>query len=229
MCTLLFRHRPGDPYPLAVLSNRDEAYDRPSSGWEWREGPHPYFAPRDNIAGGTWIGLGETGVLAALTNIFPSLEGHDFSSRGSLVTEMLAQGSARKARRRMHALLKEHRYNKFNLLVGDGLEAHLFTWGGDELWEGRLNPGVYQVGNDPWDGQMIQGATGTNADWLEANSDILKSHPEVCKHGEKYGTRSSSMILLDGLNPRRSLVWHGEGPACEAAYVQVLAPSKAEL
>ena len=229
MCTLLFRHRPGDNYPLAVLSNRDEAYHRSSTGWDWRAGPRPYFAPRDNVAGGTWIGLSETGVLAALTNVFPALKGDDFHTRGSLVTEMLALDTARKARRRLRALLKEHRYNKFNLLVGDGLEAHVFTWAGEGLRESRLSPGVYEVANDPWDGQMLAEATGTNADWLEANRGILKSHPKICKHGKKYGTCSSSIILLDGINPRRSLVWHGEGPACKADYVQVLAPSKAEL
>lgn len=227
MCTLLFRHRPGDTYPLAILSNRDERHTRPSSGWKWHAGTPAIFAPRDDAAGGTWIGLSEKGVVAALTNIFPPVKGKNFRSRGALVIDMLALDRAKKARRKVRALLDESPYNKFNLLVADGLEAFMFSWDGKGLWEGRLNPGVYKVGNDPWDGLMQPEAKGSNAAWLESNGDALKSHPEICKHGEEYGTRSSSKILLDAVNPGQSQVWHAEGNPCETAYQMALEPAGA--
>ncbi|MQY63486.1 MAG: hypothetical protein GH143_04165 [Calditrichaeota bacterium] len=47
MCTLLFRHRPGDIYPIAVLANRDERYRRPSGDWAWRGRDRRYFSPVD--------------------------------------------------------------------------------------------------------------------------------------------------------------------------------------
>ena len=62
MCTLLIRLSPGDDYPLAILSNRDEVYDRPSGGWEWRGEEGQIFAPIDIQAGGSWIGFNDKGV-----------------------------------------------------------------------------------------------------------------------------------------------------------------------
>ena len=38
----------------------------------------------------------------------------------------------------------------------------------------------------------------------------------------EYGTRSSSIILLDALVPAESSIWHSEGYACQASYVKVL-------
>ena len=55
MCTLLFRHRPGDEYPLALLANRDEAYGRPAAGWAWRGVDRAFFAPLDRHAGGNML------------------------------------------------------------------------------------------------------------------------------------------------------------------------------
>ena len=72
MCTILVRHNPADPHPLAILANRDEAYNRSSGGWAWRGGDRQYFAPVDHVAGGSWIGLNQTGLVVALTNIFPN-------------------------------------------------------------------------------------------------------------------------------------------------------------
>ncbi|MCH7574086.1 MAG: NRDE family protein [Candidatus Marinimicrobia bacterium] len=222
MCTLLFRHRPGDPHPLALLSNRDEQFERPSSGWSWREGPPRLFAPLDEKAGGTWIGMSASGIVAALTNVFPPLKDGVYYSRGSLVIEMLALRSASKARRKVRALLDKHDINKFNLLVADGTTAMMFSYDGRGLWEARLEPGVYQVGNDPWSGNKLDSGDGPNARWMEDHKSQLTQHPDICKHGDKYGTRSSSIILLNGLTPAESIIWHLEGYPCQSTYRQIL-------
>ena len=227
MCTLLIRHKPGDPYPLAILSNRDERYGRPSAGWEWRDAQPPYFAPLDELAGGTWIGLSERGVVVGLTNIFPSLEGDDFTSRGALVAGMLSLTAAKKARRRVRQLIDEQSFNKFNLLVADGFEAVVLSWDGLGLWDGSLAPGTYQIGNDAWNGAKLPEAAGSNSAWLTANRDRLKEHPSICKHGDGYGTRSSSLLLLDALNPTQSQIWHAEGHPCENEYIKVPIPARA--
>ena len=224
MCTLLFRHRPGDTHPLALLSNRDERFGRPASGWSWRDGPPRIFAPRDEQAGGTWIGMSATGIVAALTNVFPPLKEGDYYSRGSLVIEMLALRSASKARRKVRALLKEHDLNKFNLLVADGTTAMMFSYDGLGLWEARLEPGVYQVGNDTWSGNKLDSGSGPNAQWIVDRKSQLQQHPDICKHGDKYGTRSSSIILLNGLTPTESTIWHAEGNPCQSTYEKILGP-----
>ena len=218
MCTLFFRHQPGDEFPLAVLSNRDETYDRPAGGWDWRGSEKECFAPIDLEAGGTWIGLNRHGVVAALTNIFPSWKGTGFRSRGALVTDMLQLDAAAGAPEAMAQSFSTHSYNKFNLLVADPLTAFVFSWAGDELETFALRPGVYQVNNILFDGMQQPDAGGPNEMWLEREVGCLTEHPLVCRHGDGYGTRCSHKLLIheDGLE--RSRVWHLDGHPCEGKF-----------
>lgn len=226
MCTLLIRHNPGDPYPLALLANRDELYDRPSEDWAWREGSRRYFAPRDRQAGGTWIGLNDGGVVVALTNIFPSRQDAVYRSRGALVIDMLALARAGLAPARMREAVKREDYNNFNMLVADPVEAILFTWRNAELRQFALAPGVYTVGNDPFDDVFQPMSSQTNEAWLSSEAGYLKQHPQVCKHGEGYGTRCSHKLLVHGRQPTRSMVWHLEGHPCQNSFDLVLAPTE---
>ena len=69
MCLIVFAWRPGHTQPLIVAANRDEFYARPSRPLaQWPEAPHVH-AGRDLEAGGTWLGVGDHGRFAALTNI----------------------------------------------------------------------------------------------------------------------------------------------------------------
>lgn len=224
MCTLLIRHNPVDPYPLALLANRDEAYDRPAEGWAWRDGSPPYFAPRDREAGGTWIGLNAAGMVVALTNIFPSQKSGTYRSRGALVTDMLALEQAGKAPDQLEAAVSRADYNDFNLLVIDTREAHLFTWQNAQLKAFNLNPGSYKVGNDPFEGGAQPLDDLTNEVWLEEESATLAHHPQICKHEEKYGTRCSHRLLVHRDGVASSEVWHLEGHPCEGQFARVLGP-----
>jgi uncharacterized protein with NRDE domain len=218
MCTLLFRHHPDDPYPLAILSNRDEAYGRPSGDWEWRGSNPRYFAPVDLKAGGTWIGMNEQGVVVALTNIFPGRMNPAFRSRGALVVELLHLDEARRAPELLHSILKDRPYNNFNLLVGDRTSAYLFTWQGRDLRQHELSPGVYEVANRPYRGAVLPDDISENEAWLAARAGRLKEHPSVCKHGPGYGTRCSHKLLIHGEDPASSRIWHLEGHPCERSY-----------
>ena len=222
MCTLFFRHRPGDEYPLAILSNRDEQYGRPSKGWDWRGSGPDWFAPIDLEAGGTWIGLSRHGVVAALTNIFPSWEGKQFRSRGALVTDMMSLERAADARGGVADTFSTHSYNKFNLLVADSRAAFVFSWAGGDLETFDLRPGVYEVNNIAFGGVEKPNPGISNERWLEREESRLTEHPMVCRHGDGYGTRCSHKILLhkDGLEG--SMVWHLDGHPCEGHFQQVL-------
>ena len=69
MCTLIALHRPHPRVPLVVAANRDEYLDRPASGLAiFESGGRRIVAPRDLRAGGTWLGLNDRGMFAALTN-----------------------------------------------------------------------------------------------------------------------------------------------------------------
>lgn len=232
MCTLLVRFRPGDTYPVGILSNRDEFYARPSGSWAWRGRNRRYFSPVDLQAGGTWIGLNESGVVVALTNIFPSRKEPAFPSiplgtvrsRGALVKDMLALNRADQAPAEMRRQLAEHNYDNFNLLVADGAAVLLFTWDRAGLRVVDLAPGVYLVDNVPYDGSRLPDPGGVNESWLVQEAERLKEHPDICRHGESYGTRASHKLLLNGEEPSSSLVWHLDGHPCQGSYELVLGP-----
>ncbi|MFC1618514.1 NRDE family protein [Candidatus Neomarinimicrobiota bacterium] len=218
----MMRLNPGDEYPVVILSNRDEAYDRPSGDWDWRGEQGRIFAPTDLQAGGTWIGFNDRGVAAALTNIFPSGESGEFRSRGALVMSMLQLDRATETSKAMEQMLGEGSYNHFNLLVADARSAYLYSWADEQLDAFELLPGVYQVNNVPYRGSDMANPGIDNEQWLAKESWRLTKHPDVCRHGEGYGTCCSHKLLVHGSKPRQSRVWHLEGHPCEGEYQVVL-------
>ena len=91
MCTLIVLHRCFADAELLVAANRDEYLDRPAEPpalrrWNGRT----VLAPRDVRAGGTWLGLNDAGVFAALTNRPNATPDPTRRSRGLLVVDALA-------------------------------------------------------------------------------------------------------------------------------------------
>ncbi len=160
MCLIAFSWNPGADMPLLLLANRDEFYRRPSAPAEWWGEPSGIWAGRDLEAGGTWLGVTCTGRFAALTNFRNGVpQPNNAASRGELVAGFLASEAspASYARRIMS---HGHRYNGFNLIVGNifGVgEARASVWycGNQTGAEARELPaGVYGLSNamldTPW-------------------------------------------------------------------------------
>lgn len=94
MCTLALAFQKHSGVPLVVAANRDEALDRPAVGpFIWEQG---FLAPRDERAGGTWLGLTRSGLFVGVTNRFPTLRDAARASRG-------AGGPGARGPRRAHA------------------------------------------------------------------------------------------------------------------------------
>jgi len=90
MCLILFAWKIAPDYPLVLVANRDEFHQRPTQSLHrWPDKPD-VIAGRDLQAGGTWLGVGPSGKLAAVTNYReekPKRTGKH--SRGELVTDFL--------------------------------------------------------------------------------------------------------------------------------------------
>jgi len=132
MCTLIVLRRPDHAWPLLVAGNRDEMRDRPWAppGRHWEDRPE-VVAGLDELAGGSWFGINDQGVVAAVTNREGSLGPAPGSrSRGELVLEALDHADAREA---AHALadLDPDAYRPFNLFVGDPVSAYWLRHPGD--------------------------------------------------------------------------------------------------
>lgn len=143
MCTLIVSVLQHRHVPLVVAANRDEVLDRPVSGPRRWPG-EPFVAPRDEQAGGTWLGLTTTGLFVGVTNRFPAEKHLDRESRGALVVDALRAPSARA----LHASLSSlspRRYNAFHLLYADARDAFV-TWSdGAALHQQVLPPGLHVV------------------------------------------------------------------------------------
>lgn len=124
MCTLVILRRPSEPWPVLVAANRDEMAGRPwkRPGRHWPDRPE-VVAGLDELAGGSWMGMNQTGVVAAILNRVGTLGPQAGKrSRGELVLEALDHADAVEAARAL-ADLDGRAYRPFNMLVADNRDA----------------------------------------------------------------------------------------------------------
>lgn len=120
MCTVVILFRPGHAWPMIVAANRDEMIDRAwiAPGRHWPDRPR-VVAGKDLLAGGTWLGLNDEGVVAAILNRPGSLGPQSgMRSRGELPLEALDHAEARASADAL-AHLEPRSYRSFNMLVAD--------------------------------------------------------------------------------------------------------------
>jgi uncharacterized protein with NRDE domain len=246
MCTLIVLHRCFSQAPLVVAANRDEYLDRPAEKPALRQaGNRSVLAPRDLQAGGTWLGLNDAGLFAALTNRPCKEPDPLLRSRGLVVLEALCEASAPDVIAAF-GTLPERAYNPFNFLVSDGNAAFAATYEG-KLRVSRLEPGPHVIGNanpddrsDPKIARLLARAEriaeGDVDDALGALAEVCRSHEgdgargpldDTCIHAGGYGTRSSTLVRL-GPDASRNEFRHAEGAPCHTEY-ESLTPFLFEL
>lgn len=125
MCTLVVLRRPGHAWPLLVAANRDELRARP-----WRAPARHWpdraevVAGQDAVGGGSWFGVNDHGLVAAVMNRVGTLGPQAGKrSRGELVLEALDHAEASEAARAL-ADLDPRAYRAFNLFVADPVSAY---------------------------------------------------------------------------------------------------------
>lgn len=124
MCTLVILRRPEHAWPVIIGANRDEMIDRPAlpPGRHWPDRAE-VIAGLDLLAGGSWLGINDWGVAAAVLNRQGSLGPADgLRSRGELVLEALDHADAVAAAAAL-SHLDPDAYRSFNLIVADNRDA----------------------------------------------------------------------------------------------------------
>jgi hypothetical protein len=124
MCTLVILRRPGHEWPVVIGANRDEMIGRKARppGRHWEDRPE-VVAGLDLLAGGSWLGINDWGVAAAVLNRRGSLgPAEGLRSRGELVLEALDHADAVAAAAALTDLDPEA-YRTFNLVVADNRDA----------------------------------------------------------------------------------------------------------
>ena len=216
MCVLICRVGNG---PL-LAANRDEAYARPFSHPRRWVAETPFWAPRDEEEGGTWIGVNARGLVAAITNrsLLPEEPGRE--SRGHLVAGLLAQPDLDLARERLEAELRRAPRNPCRLLAAQAGRAFVCRVGVDGFETTWLEPGIHVLSNLHEPGEIDLGLRAdAGLDKMRAIlADTTPGLPRgfaVCKRAGWRGTVASSLI-----EPGARFEFAG-GPPDEVAYAPV--------
>jgi uncharacterized protein with NRDE domain len=227
MCTLVVKVEAGRYW---VAANRDELRARPATGPHHWAG-ETFWAPKDEQAGGTWLGVTDSGMFVGVTNRFGAQRDEKRRSRGQLVVEALRARSAAELHQRLEPL-KAHEFNAFHLLYTDGHGAYVTWCDGERVQQAALGDGLHVVterslgADDMGRTELVFARLALLPSWPEVKDlqEVMKIHEPAappagtCVHLDQwgYGTRSS-MILMNGR------VWWAEGPPCVTPYIEVTA------
>ncbi|MFB5661738.1 NRDE family protein [Alteribacillus sp. HJP-4] len=150
MCLIVLGVQAHPSFPIIVVSNRDEFYERPTERLH-RWSNSPVMAGRDLKKGGTWMGASIYGDFAAVTNIRNPDEKTALWSRGALVKDFLEDSCKNYFFKEAEA--DREKYGGFNLIAGEGEKLYYLTNQDNETRK-LLGPGVYGLSNarldTPW-------------------------------------------------------------------------------
>jgi uncharacterized protein with NRDE domain len=225
MCIALIAHQIHPTYALVVAANRDDFHARPTAAAAWW--PEGILAGRDLSAGGTWFGVRRTSRLALVTNYRDGRAAEPAPrSRGALVVDALMD--SRPAQRTLTDLLADgDQYQGFNLIAGR--PGELFCASNRSWTIKRIGDGVFGLSNhlldSPW--PKVERAKDALREALrepviapETLFALLNDRAQAADHelpdtgvglererflsppfivGETYGTRSSTVLLVDRL------------------------------
>jgi hypothetical protein len=209
MCTLALFWRSFDQFPVVIAANRDENPQRPwSTPHLWEE----IFAGRDEVAGGTWLGINQRGLTCGITNRWGPANDPSRKSRGLVVRDALLAGSARAAVDLL-ASRSPSETNAFGLLIADRDQAFRVDCDGLTIETQTLEPGVTVLANwgakekRPRSDRALELAArvprGEFEDALPALRTLVSDHEgaeipgqAICVHGDRYATVCSTLIAV---------------------------------
>jgi uncharacterized protein with NRDE domain len=237
-------------FPVLVAANRDEHYDRPSAAPHvWSTKPS-ILAGKDLLAGGTWLGINEHGLLVGILNrrsngeSVPLLKSHT-RSRGLLCLDILSFKSAAAA----CAFINRHEeiYQPFTVVFVDPSEAWIAHNIGQKIEIRKLDEGlhVYSSADFAVRSEKVNRAhvrfagivaglpsiSGDKAAWVRSLHAVLGDHAPgngstdprdaICVHGDVSGTVSSTIIFYSQPE-QRFYAFNCPGPPCRKSFGEAL-------
>jgi len=224
MCLIVLAYRHHPDFKLIFAANRDEFYERPTSPADfWKE--EPILAGKDLKEGGTWCGIAKNGRFAAITN-YRNLKAikKGAVSRGKIVSDYLT-GTSSPELYSKGLLDSANHYNGYCLIFGD--QSDLFFFSNQNKKFVKLNSGIHGLSNHllntPWFNvkrgkELLKQAIEKRDNLIDdlftllsdkatspedelpdtgLEKDIEKKISSIFVETPDYGTRSSTVILID--------------------------------
>lgn len=152
MCTLsLFK----SDQSLIVTMNRDESRERLEAGIKEREVSNiKQLFPVDGLAGGTWFGINDSGVVMALLNRYQAQHVSNPITRGKIIPNCLSRGSYNNIFEHLnHQSFAE--FNPFDLFLMCLDSCHQFSWDGQHTTIKQINESAFQFSSSGLDTAAI--------------------------------------------------------------------------
>lgn len=205
------------------------------------------LAGTDLRAGGTWLGVNEHGVLAAILNRRSSgaeTVQADTRSRGLLCLDLLARKSAAAAREFLE--IQREPYQPFTVVFADRNDAWFAFNTTGPIKTAKLSPGLHVFSNAAMHDEYSEKRqrayalfveaqpeeeklSGPHSSWIGAFEKALSDHTlgndagnpndALCVHGDVSGTVSSSIILFSK-SARQFRTFYCAGAPCQNQFRQ---------
>lgn len=253
MCTFVILRRPDHgQWPVLIAANRDELAGRPSlaPGRHWKD-RDDIVAGFDKTAGGSWLGLNDHGVVAAILNRRGTLGPEPGKrSRGELVLDALDHADASAAADALGDI-DPNAYRPFNLIVADAMDALWLRHGNDGairtqaipaglsmITAGELNDvssprlrryrPLFQTASVPrpeqndWSSWQLLMGSGASESGDPVDAMCIRTNGD-------YGTRSASMIALPPFADQQAIWLFADGPPDVVGFSDVSLQNGAKL
>ena len=219
MCLLIVVRGLFGTHPILVAANRDERTDRKSAPpGLWVGQRRRVLSPRDRQAGGTWLAVGEHALFAGLTNISRVPPPQGAASRGELPHLALDAEDFDAGERAVQAAVAARPYGGFQLVMASAQRTLVLRHAGGALERIEWRDPVLVITNEHAPGELslrgLDAALRPAADAVQQLEQLRPllldrgdggGHP-VLKHGDSYGTVSSSLIAVPQ-SSQHPLLW----------------------
>jgi hypothetical protein len=219
--------------PILLAANREEYFSRVTQYPKIQPGTPRVVCGIDRQAGGTWLGVNQFGLLAAVSNRPKAAVPADPRSRGLLCRDLLDRRNAREAVAHAVKELSSGIYAGANYLCADAKYAAV-VYGGNRVEVVELTPGLHTLTNGNLDDlrderhefvhrmltlHTLDSAVTFLAVASRAFSRKLDSEGRrgVVLIGGEHGTVSSTLLSL-GRKIQHSIYQYSPGPPSDYPY-----------